>query len=52
MSNLVIELNCSTKTPLQRRFAQQVGRLLTDRDEGMGIEVEERRAKSGRAIHV
>jgi len=27
--------------PLQRRFAQQLDRLLTDRDEGMGIEVED-----------
>jgi hypothetical protein len=37
----VIELNWSTKTPLQRRFAQQSAVSLTDREEGMGIAVED-----------
>jgi hypothetical protein len=38
---VAIELKCSTKTPLQRPIRATVGRLLTDRDEGLGIEIED-----------
>jgi hypothetical protein len=41
----VIELNCSTKDAPATTIRATVGRLLTDRDEAMGIEVEDYAAR-------